>query len=405
MNSEIITISLYLLAGGVISATLHGLIGIAQRAIGRRFASAAQENGNGSLSLQKLFFDWALKALRITVWSLYAVYALNLVLPETQTEFKNIHSQVWDRLKPALKQVRDHGLSAVVIIVVTIFLMRFVTALIKTVFKLYERSAAALDHTVATRRLQTLAAILRGVLQAIIVFIGMMTLLAKLDVPIAPILASAGVVGIAVGFGAQSLIKDLFAGFLILLEDQYNIGDTVKIGEAAGTVEQLTLRVTRIRGIDGSLTTIPNGSITVVSNMSKDWSRVVLDVEVSYEEDVDRAMGILLEIAQEMKNEYPREIIEDPTMQGIDKMGPTAVTLRLMVKTTPTKHVEIGRELRRRIKLSFEREGIKVPNPHQQLILSPPAGGAFSSLESLAPTSDPPKPPASSPPRATDRPD
>jgi small conductance mechanosensitive channel len=372
LRSETITILLYLLIGGAVSAVLHLLIGIAQRAAYRRFAPAHLDSPEGSSSFTMLFFDWGSKALRIIIWTIFLALAVNLLLPETQSELKNINSRIWDRLQPALKQLRENGISAAIIIIVTVFLMRFVRALIKTIFTLYERSAAVLDRTVATRRLQTLTAILRGALQVIIAFIGLMTLLSKLNVPIAPILASAGVVGIAVGFGAQSLIKDLFAGFLILLEDQYSIGDTVKIGETSGTVEQLTLRVTRIRGLDGSLTTIPNGSITIVSNMSKDWSRVVLDIEVSYEEDVDRAMSTLIEIAREIMEEHPQEVIEEPSMLGIDKMNATGVTLRLMVKTSPTKHFEIGRELRRRIKLAFERAGIKVPNSHQQLILSTP---------------------------------
>jgi moderate conductance mechanosensitive channel len=371
LKNEALTILLYLSIGGAVSATLHILIGIAQRGAASRFAPSLQDNSEGPLSLKKLLFDWGANALRTLIWSLYFVFAVNL-LPQTRAQFQDIHNRLWTWLVTAIGRLRDDGISVVIIIVVTVFMMRFVTALIKTVFRLYERSVVGLDRTAAIRRLQTLTAILRGAIQTIISFVGLMTLLAKLDVPITPILASAGVVGIAVGFGAQSLIKDLFAGFLILLEDQYSIGDTVKIGEISGTVEQLTLRATRIRGIDGSLTTIPNGSIAIVSNMSKDWSRVVLDVEVSYAEDVDRAMNTLLEIAREMMKEHPQEVIEEPAMLGIDKMSSTGVTLRLMVKTSPARHFDLGRELRRRIKLAFEREGIRAPLPQQQLILSSP---------------------------------
>jgi small conductance mechanosensitive channel len=281
---------------------------------------------------------------------------------------------VGDRLRHlgerSITWLYDQGVNVVIVIIITIFLMRFASALIKTIFTLFERGAASRDEIAARRRLKTLSAILRGIVQSIISFVGLMVLLGQLNVNITPILASAGVVGIAVGFGAQSLIKDLFAGFLILLEDQYNVGDTVKIGENTGTVEQLTLRVTRIRGIDGSLTTIPNGTITTVSNMSKDWSRVVLDVEVSYTEDVDRAMELVLATARQMKEEMPHEILEEPAMLGIDKLSSTSLTLRLMVKTSPSKHFEIGRELRRRIKLAFEREGIRSPMTQQQLSMA-----------------------------------
>jgi small conductance mechanosensitive channel len=219
--------------------------------------------------------------------------------------------------------------------------------------------------------LQTLSAIFRGVSQSIILFIGLMVLLQQLRVDITPILASAGVVGIAVGFGAQSLIKDLFAGFLILLEDQFNVGDTVKIGDVSGVVEQLTLRATRVRGaLDGSLTTIPNGAISTVSNFSKDWSRAVLDVEVDYAEDVDRALGVLLETAQQMRADKPLLIIEDPEMKGVDRLSHGAITLRLTAKTAANRQNEVARELRRRLRLAFEREGIKAPSTQQQLVLA-----------------------------------
>ena len=172
----------------------------------------------------------------------------------------------------------------------TVFLMRFASAMIKTVFNLFERSAVNREELAARRRLQTLSATFRGIAQMVILFIGLMVFLDMLSINITPILASAGVLGIAIGLGAQSLIKDFFAGFLILLEDQFSVGDTVKIGETTGTVERLTLRVTRVRALDGSLTMIPNGNISAVVNYSKGWSRVVLDVEVDYKEDVDRAM-------------------------------------------------------------------------------------------------------------------
>jgi moderate conductance mechanosensitive channel len=359
----------FLLTGAMVCIMLHLLIGAAKRSLVRRFVPAAQENGDAAQSVKNLIFDWASYALRTLVWFLYFVLLLNL-LPEASKDFKDFGSTLAQMQAAVVKWLSEKGIKAVISIVVTIFLMRFASALIKTVFNLFERRVDGPDEVAARRRLQTLAAIFRGAIQTIIAFIGLMFLLKSLAVDITPILASAGVVGIAVGFGAQSLIKDLFSGLLILLEDQYSVGDTVKIGDASGTVEQLTLRVTRIRGLDGALTSIPNGSISIVSNMSKDWSRVVLDVEVSFAEDIDRTMKLMVEAAQQMKAEMPQDILEEPLMLGVDKLSSTSVTLRLMVKTSPTKHYEIGRELRRRIKFAFEREGIKAPMPQQQLILA-----------------------------------
>jgi small-conductance mechanosensitive channel len=251
--------------------------------------------------------------------------------------------------------------------------MRFASALIKTVFHLFERGAVNRHAPASRRRLQTLSATFRGVAQTVILFIGLMTFLGELGINITPILASAGVLGIAIGLGAQSLIKDFFAGLLILLEDQFSVGDVVKIGETNGTVEQMTLRATRVRGLDGSLTTIPNGSVGAVVNFSKGWSRVVLDIEIDYNEDIDRAMRVVLETAKRVKEENPTNIIEEPAMLGVDKLSASSVTLRLLAKTATGKQPEVGRELRRRVKLAFDQEGIKTPASSQQPVPPPPA--------------------------------
>jgi moderate conductance mechanosensitive channel len=364
-------IMLFLLAGAGVCIALNFLIGVAMRNLGRRFISAAEDNGAAAPSVKKLIFDWASYALRTLVWFLYLGLVLNLLLRSSE-DVKDFWKTLAVMQTAIVKWLSDQGIKALIAVVITIFLLRFSSALIKTIFKLIERRADGPDEEAARRRLKTLSAIFRGTIQTVISFIGLMFLLKSLSVDITPILASAGVIGIAVGFGAQSLIKDLFSGLLILLEDQYSVGDTVKIGDTSGTVEQLTLRATRIRGLDGAVTSIPNGSITIVSNLSKDWSRVVLDVDVASHEDIDRTMKLMVEAAQKMKEEMPHDILEEPMMLGVDKLSSTSVTLRLMLKTSPTKHFEIGRELRRRIKFAFERAGIKAPMPQQQLILSNP---------------------------------
>jgi small conductance mechanosensitive channel len=309
-------------------------------------------------SLKRLVIEWSAKALRTAVWLVFLVFLLNLlraqILPDP------------DKLLAVLRRAQEFlmnvGVPAILIVVVTIFLMRFAAALIRTAFDLFERRVTGQNAALVRRRSKTLSAITRGVIQAVILFIGTLVLLSQVGISITPILASAGIVGIAIGFGAQSLVKDVFAGFLILLEEQYDVGDSVKIGETTGTVEHLTLRVTRIRGLDGALTTIPNGSITTVSNLSRDWSRAVLDVEIDYGEDVDRAMRVMLDTAEQLRHERPDEITEEASMLGMDKATATAITLRMTVRTAPAKQADIARELRRRIKLAFDREGIRVPS-------------------------------------------
>lgn len=371
MNTENLTI-LALVAGGALTAGfLHWLIGIGQRRAVHRYLPETPQDADLPPSIRKVFLDWIGNALRTTVWLLFAWFAASLI-PQTRTKVESVGARLANRRDELVDWLVHGGVSVVIIVIITIFVMRFCAALIRTIFTLVERGAVQNDDTQSRRRLQTLSNTLSGVIQVVIGFIGLMVLLQQLKINITPILASAGVVGIAVGFGAQSLIKDLFAGFLILMEDQFSVGDMVRIGEHSGTVEQLTLRVTRVRGADGSLTTIPNGTINTVSNLSKGWSRAVLDVEVDIAENIDRAMQIMLQTANEMRAELPENIIEDASMLGVDQLSYTSATLRMFVKTAPGKHFETGRELRRRIKMAFEREGIRTPLAKQQLLMPEP---------------------------------
>jgi small-conductance mechanosensitive channel len=338
---------------------LHWVAGkFRQRALRRLNLETEAAGFDDVPSLKRLIIEWSAKALRTAVWLVFLVFLLNLlraqILPDP------------DKLLAVLRRAQEFlmnvGVPAILIVVVTIFLMRFAAALIRTAFDLFERRVTGQNAALVRRRSKTLSAITRGVVQAVILFIGTLVLLSQVGISITPILASAGIVGIAVGFGAQSLVRDVFAGFLILLEEQYDVGDSVKIGETTGTVEHLTLRVTRIRGLDGALTTIPNGAITTVSNLSRDWSRAVLDVEIDYGEDVDRAMRVMLDTAEQLRHERPDEITEEASMLGMDKATATAITLRMTVRTAPARQADIARELRRRIKLAFDREGIRVPS-------------------------------------------
>jgi small conductance mechanosensitive channel len=370
LNTQTFIIILTISIATLVCAALHWLVGVGQRRLALRFVHKPQPDDGTPPSLRRLLFDWAGNGLRTLVWVLYFAFLIN-ALPQARTQtggVSGILRGVREQFAGKLLKSEISLVNLAIIIVATIFLMRFASALIKTVFHLFERGAMNREELAARRRLQTLSATFRGMAQTVILFIGLMVFLGKLNIDITPILASAGVLGIAIGLGAQSLIRDFFAGFLILLEDQFSVGDMVKIGETSGTVEQLTLRVTRVRGLDGSLTMIPNGSVGAVVNYSKGWSRVVLDIEVDYREDVDRAMRVMLETAKRMRKDSPADIIEEPLMLGVDKLGAASVTLRLLAKTAPNKQAEVGRELRRRVKLAFDQEGIQTPAPSLQLI-------------------------------------
>jgi small conductance mechanosensitive channel len=371
VNFESLKIPLLILVVAAVCAALHWLVGLAQRRLARRFAFTSESDSDSSFSFKRLLLDWTANAVRTLIWILFYAFLID-VLPGTHSEISGVRDSLSEVRKRFLAKLLDPGVGLVVVTVFTVFVMRFASALIRAIFQIFERGAAHRDDLATRRRLQTLSATFRGITQTVILFIGLMIFLKKLGADVTPILASAGVVGIAVGLGAQSLIKDFFAGLLILLEDQYSVGDSVKIGDTSGTVELLTLRVTRVRGLDGSLTMIPNGGINAVVNFSKGWARVVLDVDIDYKEDVDRAMNVMLETAKRMWEENPAEIIEEPKMLGVDKLGGSSVTLRLLAKTKANKQADIGRELRRRVKLAFDREGILSPSSTQQLVLTGP---------------------------------
>ena len=185
-------------------------------------------------------------------------------------------------------------------------------------------------------------------------------------VPIAPLLGGAAVAGLAVAFAAQSLIKDYFYGFMILLEDQYSVNDVVKIGGITGFVERITLRVTVLRDFD-AVHFVPHGQITTVSNLTYRWSRAVFDINVSYSADVDRVMGLLVELGNQMRQDahFGSLILDDPEMLGVDAFDDSAVTIKFLLKTKPLKQWEVKRELLRRIKKRFDEEGIEIPFPQR----------------------------------------
>jgi len=190
-------------------------------------------------------------------------------------------------------------------------------------------------------------------------------------VDIAPLLASLGVVGLALSLGAQTLIKDLIGGMLILIENQYAIGDVIQVGDIAGSVEHFTLRVTYVRSVEGKLHVVPNGEIRIVSNITRHWSRAMVDLGVAYEEDLDRVLAVLEREAEAFAQdpEVADQLIEAPSVIGPLSLGDWAVTVRVMVKTLPGKHWGVGQILRKRLLAACEREGITLPYPRQEVLV------------------------------------
>ena len=258
-----------------------------------------------------------------------------------------------------------------IIVLVAYFAYRLTKALVR---RIVDHEADADDPIVKRLREQraaTLGGLLNNVALIVIVTFASLTILGTF-VEIGPLLAGVSVIGLAVSFGAQSLVKDVITGTFILIEGQFGLGDVVRIGTVSGQVEKITLRTTTLRDFEGVVHIIPNGAITTVSNLTKAWSRNVLDIAVAYRENVDHVIALLREIGDEFHAdpEWGELLLDEPEVLGLQGFGDSGVIIRMQARTLPLKQWEVGRELRRRIKKRFDQEKIVIAHPHMTFYLS-----------------------------------
>lgn len=277
-----------------------------------------------------------------------------------------------NEFREILLWVRTSGLRLLVILIGSVLLVRLLGVLADRILRLMVNGGEP-AVTEREKRARTLASVLRAVGTTLVLTIAVMMALREIGLDITPLIAGAGVAGLAIGFGAQSLIKDVIAGFFILLEDQFHVGDVIQVGEVGGQVERMSLRMTILRDLKGTVHFIPNGEIKIASNLTKEWSRAVLEVGVSYDEDVDRVMAILTEVAQSLADDqtFGKLVLEPPQVVGVEALADSQVTIRLLARTLPLKQWDVARELRRRIKVRFDQEGVQIPYPHRVVITRP----------------------------------
>ena len=216
------------------------------------------------------------------------------------------------------------------------------------------------------QRAQAMGSLLKSITSGVIVAVIFTMMLSALGFAIGPIIASAGILGVALGFGSQTLVKDFLSGIFLIFEDQYGVGDVVNLGEGlSGTVEAVSLRVTRLRDTNGTVWYVRNGELLRVGNMSQNWARTVLDVQVSAHEDLVRVRRVLTDVADDLWHDEDFEgvVIEEPEIWGVEAMTPDAITLRLTLKTAPMEQWRVARVMRERIKARFDHEGIAAPYP------------------------------------------
>lgn len=257
-------------------------------------------------------------------------------------------------------------LKIAIVIVIALVAYRIITILIRRLLQREIEEEDPLVRRLREQRAQTLASLLGNVALVAIFIVVTLTILDILLDNIAPILASFGILGLAFSFGAQSLVKDVISGTFMLMEGQFGIGDVVRVSDVSGAVEKITLRTTVLRDVEGVVHIIPNGEITRVSNLTKSWSRAVLNIGVAYREDVDRVIDVLRDLLREFHAdpEWGALLLEEPQVPGVESLADSAVVIRVSAKTLPLKQWDVARELRRRIKNRFDHEGIEIPFPH-----------------------------------------
>jgi small-conductance mechanosensitive channel len=256
------------------------------------------------------------------------------------------------------------GVRIAVVVVLAAVLVRAVAALsLRAEQELVTGTdTAALERR---KRTQTIASLVRTSVSTLIWAMAVLMILRELDIDVTPVLTGAGIVGLAVGFGAQTLVKDVIAGVFLIIEDQVRVGDVAMVNGIGGGVEQINLRTIVLRDFEGTVHVFPNGSITTLANRTKDFAYYVIDLGIDYDEDPDRVVEACRETAEEMRRDpvYGPFILEPLEIAGMDSFGASAVTLKMRIKTVPLKQWEVGRELRRRFKKAFDRRGIRLPFP------------------------------------------
>jgi small conductance mechanosensitive channel len=259
------------------------------------------------------------------------------------------------------------GVKILATLIVAKIILRFGYLIVDKFLKAEKEGKIKFDE----RKIKTIAVLLKSMLKYVIYFIAGVTVLRIFGIPTESIIATAGIGGLAIGFGAQNLVRDVITGFFILFEDQFSVGDYIETAGLTGFVEEMGLRVTKLRSFSGELHIIPNGEINKVTNHSRGSIRALVDVDIAYEEDIDRALKTLNEVCQQMAQER-EDIVEGPTVLGVQELGSSSVVIRIIAKTVPLQQWSVERELRKRIKETFDERGIEIPYPRRVIIQQKP---------------------------------
>jgi len=320
-----------------------------------------------SVSRSNFFLFVSRKLLRFTVWVLGA-YAVGVMIGVSGDTPMIKTVILW--LGANSEWIYGRTVHIIIILIGVGLILEFFRTLGESIVA-YVRNEDPVNLSENERRVSTLVQIMNTTARVITFCIAGIMILKEMGMDITPLLTGAGIVGVAIGFGSQSLVKDFFSGFFILVENQFRVGDVVEIGDKSGVVERINLKTTVLRDIDGSVHIIPNGEIHSVKNMTYAWSRAVLDVGISYDADIDNAVSVLKEIGAELasRSDLKSDILGSPEVLGVESLGDSAVTIRMLVKTKPLAQWNVARIFRKKIKEMFDKKGIVIPYPHHVVIL------------------------------------
>ena len=355
--ANLLEVTLALIAAATLAALAALIATIAARrvltAVGRE-ANVAEPLARGTVRVVRLM-TFAVS------FAIFAFPALDIAGVDLKV---GMHSEDLGRWAAAT------GVRIVALLVLAFVVVRILSSVIVRA----EREMAAgsgLDALERRKRAQTLASVLRRAISALIWTVAVLMVLRELDVDITPVLTGAGIVGLAIGFGAQTLVRDVISGFFLIIEDQVRVGDAAVVNTIGGLVEQINLRTIVLRDLEGAVHVIPNGEIKTLSNRSKDYSYYVVSLGIDYDEDTDRVVEAVRAAASELTADpvHGPNILEPIEIMGVDDFSASSVTMKFRIKTVPLKQWEVGRELRRRIKRVFDAQGIRIPFQQVEIYL------------------------------------
>jgi small conductance mechanosensitive channel len=272
---------------------------------------------------------------------------------------------IWQNI---LNWLSSSGLRVILIIFAVIIVLPLARAVIRRAFTAFTKTD--IDDEMK-KRANTLSSLVRNIVGIVILTVAFIMILREFGIDIGPILAAAGIVGLAVGFGAQNLVQDVISGFFILLDDQIRVGDVVNLSGKGGVVEEVTLRTTVLRDLSGTVHYVRNGQIGIVSNMTKQFSYYVFDIGVAYREDTDEVVAVMKEVDESIRSdsEFKEDILEPLEILGVDQFADSAVVIKARMKTRPIKQWRIGREFNRLLKKKFDQKNIEMPFPHMTVYM------------------------------------